>query len=88
MTEDDFKCSDNVYWRDRWPDTVRQYCCPNLKVEKVLLALIQSFFNEGFKMPQSASAISHQEVVCPLHLSASGESEHLCEVGQNDLGVA
>lgn len=24
---DDFKCSDNVYWRDRWPDTVRQYCC-------------------------------------------------------------
>jgi hypothetical protein len=27
-------------------------------------------------------------VVCPLHLSASGESEQLCEVGQNDLGVA
>lgn len=89
MTEDDFKCSDNVYWRDRWPDTVRQYCCPNLKVEKILLALnFQIFFNEGFKMPQSASAILHQEVVCPLHLSASGESEQLCEVGQNDLGVA
>jgi hypothetical protein len=48
----------------------------------------QIFFNEGFKMPQSASAILHQEVVCPLHLSASGESEQLCEVGQNDLGVA
>jgi len=23
----DFKCSDNLYWRDRWPDGVRQYCC-------------------------------------------------------------
>ena len=29
LTEADFKCSDNVFWRDRWPDSVRQYCCPD-----------------------------------------------------------
>ena len=31
LTQADFKCSDNLYWRDRWPDGVRQYCCPRPK---------------------------------------------------------
>ena len=30
---------------------MRQYCCPNLKVEEILVVLnFQSFFNEGFKL--------------------------------------
>lgn len=23
----DFKCSDNLFWKDQWPDGVKQYCC-------------------------------------------------------------
>ena len=29
--EADFKCSENVFWRDQWSSGLKQFCCPHLR---------------------------------------------------------